>query len=200
MRPPHRFISRQSGFSLLEVLISLVVLSVGLLGIAGLETAGMRMTYNGSVWSAAAMSAQNIVDKMRANPGCINNGATITSCTSTGGVIGGNYDALTAKPTSSPSCTTCTSAQIAQVDAYDWYTTIGNNLPSGTGSVMCVTASYCDQANYVSQAVYVITICWDDGVSGAPAAGCGSTVSNGAVTYSSPKDSTYQVTVLPALP
>jgi hypothetical protein len=160
------------------------------------------MTYNGSVWSAAAMSAQNMVDKMRANPGCINNGATITSCTSTGGVIGGNYDAVTQKPSGTiPTCgTSCSSTDVATLDQYDWYTTLGNNLPSGTGSVMCVTPNYCDQANYISQAVYVITICWDDGFSGAPAAGCGSTVNSGAVTYTSPADSTFQVTVLPALP
>ncbi|HSC47228.1 MAG TPA: type IV pilus modification protein PilV [Gammaproteobacteria bacterium] len=202
MRPTHKIVPCQSGFSLLEVLISLVVLSVGLLGIAGLETAGMRMTYNGSVWSAAAISAQNMVDKMRANPGCINNGATITSCTSTGGVIGGNYDAVTAAPSGTiPTCSSaCTSSDVATLDKSNWYSTLSTNLPSGTGSVMCVTPNYCDQANYVSQAVYVITICWDDGISGAPAAGCGSTVNSGTVIYTSPADSTYQVTVLPALP
>lgn len=147
------------------------------------------------------MSAQNMVDKMRANPGCIANGATAVTCASTGGVIGGNYDAITQAPSGTiPTCSTsCTSSQIATLDLSNWYSTLSSNLPSGTGSVECVTSAYCDQANNVSQAVYVITVCWDDG-SGAPATGCGSTVSNGVVNVTSPADSTYQVTILPALP
>lgn len=199
-RPPAP--SPQSGFSLLEVLITLVVLSVGLLGIASMQMAGMRFTFNANEQGTAAILAQNIIDKMRANAGCIV-GGNVSTCGSIGGLRGGSYDAITSQP-ASVNCVTqvCTFAQIAQSDVYDWYQALSTSLPSGTGAVQCITPAYCDNNATIAAAVYVVTVCWDDGHGNVPPAGCGTTVNinNGVVLFSSSNAATYQITVLPVLP
>jgi len=57
----------QQGVSLLEVLISIVVLSVGLLGYAGLQTLSMKNNTSAFQRSQATILTYDIVDRMRAN-------------------------------------------------------------------------------------------------------------------------------------
>lgn len=58
---------RQRGVSLLEVLISIVILSVGLLGYAGLQTLSMKNNTSALHRSQATILAYDIVDRIRAN-------------------------------------------------------------------------------------------------------------------------------------
>ena len=58
---------RNAGFSLLEVLISIVILSIGLLGTAGLMGASLRSTNTAYYRSQATVLADDIMDRMRAN-------------------------------------------------------------------------------------------------------------------------------------
>ena len=58
---------RQTGFTLVEVLVALLVLSIGLLGIAALHTAGMRATQTAGARTQATILAYDIIDRMRAN-------------------------------------------------------------------------------------------------------------------------------------
>lgn len=201
----------QQGFSLLEVLISLVVLSVGLLGIAGLQTSGMSFTYNANVEGTAAVLAQNMADRMRANSGGGTGGQSATGATgsvgsggsstaaSPGGVVLGSYDNLTSQP-ASQGCysTTCTAQQVAQMDAYQWYQMLAGSLPSGSGSVQCITSTYCDNSQTAAQAMYMITICWDDGQI-TPPAGCGMSV-NAVNPTGLNTDQYYQLTFQPVIP
>jgi type IV pilus assembly protein PilV len=60
---------RQGGTSLIEVLIATVVLSLGVLGVAGMQAAGLRASYGASYRAQAAFLAQDILDRMRGNPG-----------------------------------------------------------------------------------------------------------------------------------
>jgi type IV pilus assembly protein PilV len=57
----------QRGVTLLEVLISIIVLSVGLLGYAGLQTVSMKNNTSAFQRSQATMLTYDIVDRMRAN-------------------------------------------------------------------------------------------------------------------------------------
>ncbi len=56
------------GFTLLEVMIALLVLSTGLLGLLALQTAGLRSSQMASMRTLATQYAYNITDRMRANP------------------------------------------------------------------------------------------------------------------------------------
>lgn len=60
---------RQTGTGLIEVLIAILVLSLGVLGVAGMQAAGLRASYGASYRAQAAFLAQDILDRMRGNPG-----------------------------------------------------------------------------------------------------------------------------------
>ena len=68
---------KQNGFSMVEVLVSLVVIGIGLLGLSGLQIAALKGTNNAHSLNVASMIAMELSDRMRANPA---------------GVIGGFYE------------------------------------------------------------------------------------------------------------
>jgi type IV pilus assembly protein PilV len=57
-----------AGFTLLEVLIALVVLSIGLLGIAALQGVGLRSSHGAYLTSQASLLAYDMADRIRTNP------------------------------------------------------------------------------------------------------------------------------------
>ncbi len=130
----------QTGFSLFEVLIALLVLSVGLLGLANLQGQSMSSSYNAHLRTQATSLAQSMVDRMRAN----RNYAQIA---------GGNYENTLSDspPDTSVDCaaSVCTAAEMALFDVKEWKCNLGmyidnancnglveqSTLPNGTGSV-----------------------------------------------------------------
>ena len=117
-------IPKSRGFTLLEVLIAVVVLSIGLLGIASLQAFGQRSNHSAYLRSQATALAYDMIDRIRAN---------------TAGLLNGNYNAIdtTAGPYSNPGCDsiTCSSSQMAQYDMYDWQQELATQLPAGNGKV-----------------------------------------------------------------
>ncbi|WP_111658189.1 type IV pilus modification protein PilV [Isoalcanivorax indicus] len=59
--------AKQRGFSLMEVLVALLILSIGLLGLAGLQTRGIQMNHSAHLASQANYLGYDILDRMRAN-------------------------------------------------------------------------------------------------------------------------------------
>ncbi len=59
--------NRSGGMTLIEVLVTLVIISVGLLGVAALQLATVRNNYDAFVRSQAAVLAADILDRMRSN-------------------------------------------------------------------------------------------------------------------------------------
>ncbi|MBZ0071799.1 MAG: type IV pilus modification protein PilV [Thiohalobacteraceae bacterium] len=72
-RPPSTHIPtprhgvRSNGFSLIEILITVLILAIGLLGLAGLQGASLRNNQSAYVRTQATNLAYEIVDAMRAN-------------------------------------------------------------------------------------------------------------------------------------
>jgi len=60
--------SQQAGFSLIEVMISLLILAIGMLGLGGLQVASLKGTTNAHSRTIATMYAMELADRMRANP------------------------------------------------------------------------------------------------------------------------------------
>ncbi len=113
---------RLQGFTLLEVLIAVLVFSIGLLGVASMVLASMRGTHTAQLHTQATLQAQWIGDAMRANPA---------------GVMAGAYN-MTAPGTVSQTCLTgCTPAQTAARDMENWGAMLAALLPAGQGSVNC---------------------------------------------------------------
>jgi type IV pilus assembly protein PilV len=68
MKPVTRsFAVRSRGLSLIEVLVAIVVLSLGLLGMAGLQLSGMRASQGALLRSQAMQAAADLAERMRAN-------------------------------------------------------------------------------------------------------------------------------------
>jgi len=115
--------STSVGFSLVEVLVALLVLSVGLLGLAGLQMRGLQANQMSYLRSQATQLAYDISDRMRAN---------------LAGVTAGSYNSGAAA-TDAALCETaeCTSANMAQYDLKQWNDALAAQLPEGTG-VVCL--------------------------------------------------------------
>ena len=64
-----RRIHKESGFSMIEVLVALLVLAIGLLGVAGVQLLSMQQTANSTLRSEATLYAQTAADRVRANGG-----------------------------------------------------------------------------------------------------------------------------------
>ena len=59
----------QRGFTMIEVLIAVLILAIGLLGVAGVELVSMQQTANSTLRSEATMYAQSLADRVRSNGG-----------------------------------------------------------------------------------------------------------------------------------
>ena len=58
----------QTGFSLIEILISLLILSIGLLGLGGLQLSSLKSANNAHFRTVASLAATDLIDRMRINP------------------------------------------------------------------------------------------------------------------------------------
>lgn len=145
-RPPQDARNQSAGFAMLEVLISILIVSVGLLGIARLQTAGIRFNHVSSLKSQAALQAHDMADRLRENQQ---------------GVSSGSYDDLSGTATD-PACIAsgCPAGQLAQYDHYSWNQANASLLPSGQGSVKRTGDSF------------LITVLWDGDRTGATGTGC----------------------------
>ena len=131
--------STQSGFSMLEVLVTLVVLSTGLLGVANLQVEALRGNQGAYLASVAAQQAQDMAERMNTNPA---------------GVVADKYDSLDSSiPSVQVNCqsATCTPDQLALFDQNRWNTANQALLPSGAG-----------QVKEVSNGIFLIGVRWYD--------------------------------------
>ena len=104
--------ARARGFTLIEALVALLILSIGLLGVAALQLTSLRSNHSSSLRSQATLLAYDIVDRMRANQNAAKAGA---------------YDiALAGSPTA---------GTVAGDDLVRWKQNLTNTLPVGKGAV-----------------------------------------------------------------
>jgi type IV pilus assembly protein PilV len=146
-------LSRQSGFTLVEILIALLVLSIGLLGLAGLQTAGLRANHSANLRTQATLLAYDMTDRMRANRE---------------GYEDGDYNDPTATQHSGCGTVTgCTPAQMAEQDRYEWDERVAEALPQGVG-VVCLDNSPDDGDDLASDGcsgsgnTYAVKLWWVD--------------------------------------
>ena len=130
----------------MEILVTVIVLSIGLLGLAGLQLAGLKYNHSAYLRSQATVLTSDILDRMRANR--------------TSGLTG-TYDIAIGTPSPTPVATcngsatdNCTPAQMAALDISQWKQDLGSILPAGDGSIVRTVTG--------NQTLLTITIQWDD--------------------------------------
>lgn len=116
-------VEAERGYTLIEVLIAMLVFSLGLLGMAGLQIAGLKQNQNAYVRSQALVAAGDIADRMRSN---------------VAGVNGDNYfgDEKSSVALNTSCEETCTAAQLAAYDLDNWKFQLQSAVSDGGG---CVT-------------------------------------------------------------
>ena len=143
----------ETGFALLEVLVSLVILAVGMLGVAGLLFTTVKSNSSAYLKQQAVQSAYDILDNMRANAQQAIAGA-YNACNLQSGCTGGAGAPPANEP--NPQCDTsaCTGAQMASWDLWRWASADLGQLPSGTGSVTTAAAA--------GGTLVTVTVQWND--------------------------------------
>lgn len=107
-------IRRHRGSSLIEVLIAMLILSVGMLGFAALQTQAMRTNYEAMQRARASSLAEDLFDRMRAN--------TVVAVTSSR-YLRAAFDDTAPTLTGKKLCNveTCTANEMADWQFADWY-------------------------------------------------------------------------------
>ena len=132
-------IKHYAGFSLIEAMVALLIIAVGLLGIAGMQGLAINSNATSRVRSVAALEAASMVSMMRANNAYW--GVNAASASVSGGALGGNAT-LVGLGTSTTSClnAVCSPSAMAASDLQRWAAGLAAQLPQGSGSVVCTGA------------------------------------------------------------
>lgn len=141
----HAHARRSRGFTLVEILVALVVLSIGLLGVAALQLTSLRNNHSSAMRTQATFLAYDIIDRMRANRDT---------------ALAGDYNVALGDEG--------VAGTIAGDDIVAWKENIANTLPAidNAGDVEVADGSVEQDGN-----VFTVTIRWadwdDTGASGA---------------------------------
>jgi type IV pilus assembly protein PilV len=150
---------RQSGATLIEILVSILILMFGLLGLVGVMVQSQRAQLESFQREQALLLAQDMVQRMQVNK-------AVVSCYVLSSYLG--VDHLTA-----PASTTCASGTVAQrtrfaQDMTDWLallqgggeTSGGNSVGGVPGARGCITQDS-------TTGIYQVSIAWQGGVTAA---------------------------------
>lgn len=140
---------RSRGFTILEVLITLFVVSIGLLGLSGLLNSALRYDREAQDTFMAAVLAEDIAGRMIINASA---------------ALNGDYDQNgNSAPSSCTSSTGCTSSQLADYDSATWKALVADTLPNGVGEV-CIDSDValpdCDGVTVGGRTLYVVSVTW----------------------------------------
>lgn len=142
-----------SGFTLVEVLIAVLVLSIGLLGLASLQANSLKNNYSAYMRSQASILANDIADRIRSNPG-----------DAAGGALAGDYNligpGLAAGGSTACEAGVCNSATLSAYNIADWSDKVRTSLPGGNGTIRG------------NGALFTVTVMWDDEKRGVNGTNC----------------------------
>ena len=129
---------RCRGFSMIEVLVTMFVLSVGILGMVGLQAQGLKNNHSAYIKSQVISTINDMADRMRANSEGLNNNRYAAIDTSTLSSNPG-YDCVT-DYSGTTSGTKCNDQELALSDIYSWGKGLTSLFPNGYGTVTCETS------------------------------------------------------------
>ncbi len=127
-------LEQNRGSTLVEVLVTAVIMAIGLLGIAGIQVTSLKTNESSYNRSQSAIFTYNLMDYIRANRASALNGDY-------------NIGMSAFSDLSTPS----NGASIAETDRYNWFQALNNNIPSAEAAINCDTNGIC-----------VVKLQWDD--------------------------------------
>lgn len=133
-------IGRNAGFGLLEVLITMVLVAGALLGTAGMQAYGVKVTQASQFRAQAVLLGASFVERLEAN---------------NAGAVAGSYVATLPSSSTAPDCTArfCASGEMAVYDLDQLQQNLATQLPAGTATITMTGAGLF---------VYTLTINWQE--------------------------------------
>lgn len=128
---------RPRGVSLIEVLVAMLVVSLGVLAVAGLLATASRYGKTSEYRAVATLLASDIVDRIRANKPALDPLAVPAGDVAAYNMVA-EYSTWATKPADFEGCLVadnCTPAEIALQDISEWGQTVFNSLPGGAAYV-----------------------------------------------------------------
>lgn len=151
-----RHTAKSYGFGLIELLIALVIISLGLLGLAALQVSSLQKTQQTRGYEQASSALQDLVERIGANATAAKNGDF-------------DFSNLNSADNTLPSAADCTSVNCSQSEMAryilrNWALPLPAALPSPRFSV--------EKTTIASGAMMTLTLTWDASLSGQGAASC----------------------------
>lgn len=162
--------AQSRGFSMMEVLIALFIMSVGLIGLAGLLVASVKMNHGAYQRTQATATAESMANRMRANIRAVWSGAYV-----------GNYP-RGGDPQACSGGALCDFSAVAARDAAIWSQELTTFLSQPQATIACVrnsgwTNSLAGMANRPADPPYdglcTITLSWAEATLEASRPGAG---------------------------
>lgn len=165
-KPVTPILNTQSGFTLIEIAVAVLVLAIGILGVAGMQSVGVRESQNTYFRSQANLLVEDMANKMRANQAEAALG------------VGSRYLAQTI---TADSCNfdgdLCDAGQVADLDLSSWVEAVENSGLPNVGQAIQFVGNV--EINGVAvTSTYDIQVFWDEAKQGvtpddcAQASGC----------------------------
>jgi len=149
-----------AGFTLIEVMVSVFVLSVGILGVAGMQALSVKEAQNTYYRTQADMLVHDVLDRMRANRDAAQDlSASSYAYDSSGGA--------TAKPACDTKTASCDFSQMASYDLAQWWESVqASRLPNPLVRITRTNAA---------DSLYTVQLFWDEDRDGSVATNCNGT-------------------------
>ena len=150
----------QYGFTMIEVMVTVFILSVGILGVAGMQAVAVRESQNTYYRTQADILASDIVDRMRANR------------TEAYGGTNNSYTDAPAGVAEAGCANDCSADEMAAYDLAQWKSVIDNSsLPAGKGTISWNSDVVGTDGSTIGS-VYTIQVFWDENRDGSSGENC----------------------------
>lgn len=143
---------RQSGFTLIEVMVALLIFSLGMMGMAALMVLSVKTNQSAYLRTQASFLAQSMADRMRSNMGLINS-------------YNGTYSLATVGSDPCASGSACSPANMVVRDQGLWSQQLTETLPNPTAVIACngnVLGGAAQAGASPYNGLCTLTITWDE--------------------------------------
>ncbi len=176
-KKPYHAVRKTRGFTMVEVLVTIIILAIGLLGVAALQLTGMRSVNAASHRTQAALLIDDISERMRANRVAVDNNlfmavdsAVNINCAAVPAPYCGEFNNGGAV-----AATSCNSTQLAAFDISTWYCGVSSGgaltggvqalLPQPTATITCVDTdppSGADGDLCTNNSDHIVSLSWNE--------------------------------------
>lgn len=137
---------RMQAFSLVEVMVALVIIAVGMLGVAKMQALALSTTESSGVRSLVAIEAASLAASMHANRDYwVNNpppeSFTVNVATTAANTVNVAISDPTLNPPQDCAAAACTPLQLAGYDVQQWGAALGQIVPAAQATINCNLAS-----------------------------------------------------------